>query len=230
MPRSENRSVGFVGNYLICYKVNDVLLWGYKMRLVLGSDLHGHLPDVPPCDILVLAGDLLPDTDKQEVFIGQSLRPWLNRAPAQEIVATWGNHDGKPFRNGNYGLRGHWLVDRSAVVMGLKFHGSPWCRPIGRWAWQAPEHIMKYIYSLVPDDVDILLSHTPPYGICDKAKDGNYCGSEELFERMKSLPNLKLLVCGHIHEGRGQVGKVINVACLDENYRLRRDPWTIVDL
>lgn len=200
------------------------------MKFVLGSDLHGHLPDVPPCDILCLAGDILPET-YQEVFIEEKLRPWLLQAPARSIVATWGNHDHKPFRSQyNYNLPWRLLVDESATIMGLKFHGTPWCLPIGRWAWQAPEYLMEYIYSLIPDDVDILISHCPPYHILDRAKDGNNCGSAALAKRMVQLPKLKLLICGHIHEGRGREGNVFNVSYLDEKYQLRKDPWTTVEL
>ena len=206
------------------------------MKLVLGSDLHGHLPPVPPCDILVLAGDILPETE-QEVFIVNKLLPWLDRALAKEIVATWGNHDHLPFRRWDYRSRWHLLVDQTTSIMGIKFHGTPWCRPVGRWAWQAPENILKYIYSLIPDDTDILISHTPPYLMCDlENKHGENCGSRALLERMAQLKELKLLVCGHIHEARGSQDKVLNVSSVrrrlktDSGYTLYVNPWTVIEL
>ncbi|MDP3697708.1 MAG: metallophosphoesterase [Candidatus Taylorbacteria bacterium] len=198
------------------------------MRLVLGSDLHGHLPYVPPCDVLVLAGDILPETE-QEVFIEEKLRPWLLRAHVGEIVATWGNHDHEPFR-WSYGLPWKLLVDSSVIIKGLKFHGTPWCLPIGRWAWQAPEYVLEYVYSLIPDDVDILLSHVPPYYMCDKTDEGENIGSHALAERMIQLPKLKLLVCGHVHEARGRRGVIVNVSCLDRQYKLRENPWTVIEI
>ena len=208
------------------------------MKLVLGSDLHGFLPEVPPCDFLVLAGDILPETE-QERFMVTRLQPWLSEVPARNIVATGGNHDHKLFKQGNNfeRLRWHLLIDKSVVIDGIKFHGTPWCLPIGRWAWQAPEYVLEKIYGMIPDDVDVLVSHTPPYMILDKAdadslknKPSGHVGSRSLKDRIKKLNNLKLIVCGHIHEARGREGIVINASCLDKNYVLRSNPWMEVKL
>ena len=203
------------------------------MKLVLGGDLHGHLPDVPSCDVLVLAGDILPDID-QGIFIERQLGQWLERVPSRATIATWGNHDSEPFRRWHHNFRWHLLIDQSINVCGLKFHGTPWCLPIGRWAWQAPEYLLEKVYELIPEDTDILVSHSPPFEMCDLAVKsdwtGSRAGSRALKARMAKLPNLKYLVCGHIHEGRGRNGKVLNVSCLDERYRLRPDPWVIIDI
>ena len=212
------------------------------MKLVLGSDLHGHLPDVPSCDVLVLAGDILPEND-QELFIEKYLKPWLNWARVRNIVATGGNHDHKLFKRQSYyqsldcRLRWSLLIDRSTIIDGLKFHGTPWCLPIGRWAWQAPEYILEKIYAMIPDDVDVLISHTPPYEILDKTdpdplkgKPSEHAGSSALIRRMAKLDKLKLLVCGHIHEARGRDGIVINASSLNRQYQLRPNPWVELEL
>lgn len=199
------------------------------MKLVLGSDLHGNLPKVSPCDMLVLAGDILPSHDQKEFYCNR-LKKWLDNVPVRHVVATWGNHDW-PFNvQGLPKLRWHILVDQPVTIEGVNFYGLPWSLPFYEWAWQAPEETLDKLYSFIPDDTDVLISHSPPFGMCDKNREGVHNGSKSLYDRLVELGQLKLLVCGHIHEARGQVGKVINASCLDETYRLRENPWVKVEI
>jgi hypothetical protein len=72
-------------------------------RIVALSDLHGFLPDITPCDLLVVAGDVCPDRlgpflarhnpKQQQAWFDRNVRPWLARAPATHKILTWGNHD-----------------------------------------------------------------------------------------------------------------------------------------
>lgn len=199
------------------------------MKLVLGSDLHGYLPDVPPCDILILAGDILSGND-QKRFYQILLKQWLEKVPARHVVATWGNHDW-PFNvQGLPGLKWHMLIDEGICIEGLKFYGLPWTIPFYQWAWQAPEPSLDKLCSFIPDDTDILISHGPPFGICDKNIEGFHSGSKSLYDRMIELPRLKLLVCGHIHEARGQSGIVVNASCTTRHLQLITNPWIVLEL
>src|SRR5688572_1054075 len=73
------------------------------MRIAALSDQHGFLPDIPPCDLVIVAGDVCPDgvgratammrPDLQKVWFDDNIRPWLAAAPAVRRVLTWGNHD-----------------------------------------------------------------------------------------------------------------------------------------
>lgn len=203
------------------------------MRLLLGSDLHGYLPkDIPSGDIMILAGDLLPEHSVHD-FVINKFNPWLRDAPVKNILLTWGNHDWYAFED-LIGIRyATVLIEQYVTIKGVKIYGSPWSLPFRRWAWMAPEITLEKIYKEIPDDVDIIVSHAPPHGLCDEAIDGRLCGSRSLLTRMKMLPSLKLVVCGHIHEARGRNGIVVNasfMANMSGSYIPRLDPWIVIDI
>lgn len=59
------------------------------------------------------------------------------------------------------------------------------------------------LYAEVPDDIDILMSHGPPYGIHDRIIRGKRSvGCEHLLARTRAIQP-RLHVWGHIHEDRG---------------------------
>jgi hypothetical protein len=73
------------------------------MRIVALSDQHGFLPDIPPCDLLIVAGDVCPDRFgpfmavhdpyQQQAWFDRTVRPWLAATSASHKLLTWGNHD-----------------------------------------------------------------------------------------------------------------------------------------
>ena len=81
---------------------DDAIVTG-SMRIAALSDLHGYLPTVPQCDLLIVAGDVCVDQigkshaavahDQQERWFDRYVRPWFGKAPAVHKVMTWGNHD-----------------------------------------------------------------------------------------------------------------------------------------
>jgi len=58
-------------------------------------------------------------------------------------------------------------------------------------------------WARIPDNVQILMTHTPPHGILDITKREKHAGCEALATRISSLENCRLHVFGHIHEGFG---------------------------
>lgn len=72
----------------------------------------------------------------------------------------------------------------------------------------------------------------PVKGYLDVTMRGDGTGCPFLLERIAELKNLKLHVCGHIHEAYGRVvfpdGQVfINASVLDHNYEMRNRPVII---
>lgn len=56
-------------------------------------------------------------------------------------------------------------------------------------------------YANIPENTDILITHTPPFGILDFDDNINY-GSEELLSRI-SVVRPRLHLFGHIHSQHG---------------------------
>lgn len=187
-------------------------------KIVAISDLHSNLPKIPKCDILLIAGDICPDRENRTESVGGSdamffqmkwlnstFRDWLDSIPAKEVVAVWGNHDfiGQKRPHMVPTLRWHLLTDNICTIGDLKIYGSPWQLPFNGWAFNMPDEEMKRKWDAIPDDVDIIVSHGPPAGYGDLTLDGRHEGSMSMMDRIRDIKP-KLVVFGHIHEGRGK--------------------------
>jgi Icc-related predicted phosphoesterase len=175
-----------------------------NMKIVCTSDLHGHLPPIPECDLLILAGDICPDytNDWRQIdWLEATLAPWLDAIPA-DVIAVAGNHD-RAFERIPHAipdLRWTYLRDQSTTIAGLTVYGVPYILPI--WgAFQRTEEQLVQLYERIPP-VDILVSHGPPHGIRDRVSSGESVGSYALRDRARDIKP-KCVVFGHIHPGYG---------------------------
>src|SRR4051812_36274529 len=141
------------------------------------ADLHEYLVDVPPCDLLLIAGDLSFSSknalDIKHAFLARDFRDWLERVPAEEIVLVAGNHDQSIEEWGvPPGLRCHYLEDEGIELFGLKLWGTPWQPWFQDWAFNAPrregEAFLASRFDLIPAGTDIVVAHGPPRGYGDR--------------------------------------------------------------
>jgi Icc-related predicted phosphoesterase len=130
-----------------------------------------------------------------------------------------------------------YLCDSGTEFGGLKIYGSPWTPEFFQWAFmkkRGPE--LKAVWDKIPDDVDILITHGPPYGILDKVDlssrgdEFKHAGCEDLLRRLEDIKP-KLHVFGHIHSdggkqliykrpGHGSENNTlcVNASIMDEDY------------
>lgn len=119
------------------------------------------------------------------------------------------------------------------ISMPIKFYGSPWQLPFMNWAFNLPENELAKYWEKIPDDVDVLITHGPAYGILDTVV-GRYehLGSVTLSERISKIKP-KIHICGHIHSGRGIIEKdgvlYINASTATESYDMINKP-IVIDL
>jgi len=201
------------------------------MKICCLSDLHGALPKVPDCDLLLLGGDYCPTTKGQNWWLRDVFGPWLMRIVEQgaQIVGIAGNHDYIWEKRPDLVPRLSWtyLQDSEATVCGLKIYGSPWQPRFLDWAFNLDEPELERKWAEIPEGIDVLLLHGPPYGAGDKTIYGESIGSPSLRKRVEEI-RPRLVVCGHNHAGYGQylIGDtlVVNAALMDDNYRPVKSP------
>lgn len=196
------------------------------MRIAAIADLHGYLPELPPCDVLVIAGDICPDgrPGTQLQWLGTKFRAWLPKKTP--VVAVWGNHDFVGARvpvSSLLQLPVTFLQDDYVVIDGVKFHGTPWHPWINDWwVFGTSEERLADHWQEIQPDTDVLISHGPPYQILDRCLDGEHVGSKTQRAWLDAHP-VPLTICGHIHEAVGNifVGKshFANVSLVDFNYQ-----------
>ena len=167
------------------------------MKILHISDTHGchrQLHDLPQADIIVHSGDFTMNGSEQEAldFIN-----WFCDLPYPQKIFICGNHDDSLYGATIDGLDGnvHYLCNSGVEIDGVKLYGVP------MFMGDCISDRQTKHYANIPDDTDILITHTPPFGILDFDDNINY-GSEELLARITTVqPRLHLF--GHIHSQHG---------------------------
>jgi Icc-related predicted phosphoesterase len=210
------------------------------VRVAATSDLHGSLPEIPSCDLLVIAGDLCPVEDHaldfQRRWLEGPFSEWLGGLDAGSVVGIAGNHDFVAEADPELmrGLPWTYLCDETVDLDPLRIHGSPWTPTFMEWAFMKDEADLDAVWALIPPDVDVLVTHGPPFGHGDLAVHGLHVGSDSLAARLSGLERLRLHAFGHIHEGWGSRETdgnttIANVSYVDFDYRPVQ-PATVFEL
>lgn len=216
----------------ICNKVNPIRLFTPIskdfVRFVCISDTHERMADImhriPPGDILIHAGDITNWGSKNELNLFNNL---IGALPHKYKVVIAGNHDFGLEDNENKDLRmekykGHgtycgyqlltnciYLQDSEVQLYGIRIYGSSW-HPLPGYSFsrkRGQELLDKW--NLIPDGIDVLITHTPPLGHNDifKVGDGDLKGERwgcsELLNTIEKRVRPKYHIFGHVHEQNG---------------------------
>jgi len=238
-----------------------------SLKIVHISDTHGKHEQVkvPPCDILIHTGDIGGRTGTFELT---QFLVWFEKQPATKKIWIAGNHDIclDPKWPSNLKSQGRdieallarqhysdamsliesydvkYLVDKEHVYQGIKFYGSPYSPSFHRsnWVFNADRgQEIRKIWSKIPSDVHVLMTHSPVYQILDlvedkyreSQKEDMNVGCQDLLEVIKKrLFNLKLVAGGHIHDQYGVIlGHVsTNRRCLFSNGAVLNNDYKIL--
>ncbi len=196
----------------------------------LNSHLHGG-------DTIIHSGDMSSMGNKHEI---ENFLKWFDKLNYKYKIFIAGNHD--------WGFQDHpeqvkellneypdviYLEDEFVIIEDVKIYGTPWQPWFMSWAFNLPRksEILKGKWDKIPKNVDILITHTPPYGILDKVNGrGENLGCELLLNTVNDVKP-KICVFGHIHSGNGYIRNddthFINASILNEEYIYNFKPITV---
>lgn len=178
------------------------------MRIVFISDTHCRHKKVrlPDGDVLVHSGDI---SGRGELDVIEKFNKWMAERNFTKKIVIAGNHD-FAFENNAKAAEAlltdcTYLRDSEVIVDGIKFYGSPWQPEFCSWAFNLPRNgkALRAVWSKIPDDTDVLITHGPPFGTLDRTMcDQKAVGCEELVQALARVkPTIHAF--GHIHEGYG---------------------------
>lgn len=206
-------------------------------KICFVSDLHGHLPKIPDCDILCIVGDICPAYDHsisfQKLWLEGIFNSWIKWLNIPNVVFTPGNHDfifqesPELIKNPPYYL----LLNSSIEINGIKFWGSPFSTLFGNWVFMDTDERLQQYWEKIPPDTNVILTHGPAYSILDWSNYGDeHTGSKTLRDRILEVKP-KIHACGHIHSEYGILEyeniKFINCSYLDDNYKPKNSPIVV---
>jgi Icc-related predicted phosphoesterase len=192
-------------------------------------EIHNNHPDA----ILIHAGDISYRGRLHEV---EDFIEWYSSLPFKHKIMIAGNHDflfeTEPDKRkeiiDRLGPDIIYLEDSGIELEGLKFWGSPITPWFHNWAFNRVAEKINEHWDLIPTDINVLITHGPPYLTLDDTRSGLRVGCPGLSEKIKNLSELKAHVFGHIHEAQGIVEKdgvtYVNASILDLYYEVKNSP------
>ncbi|CEF63867.1 Hypothetical protein SRAE_1000212400 [Strongyloides ratti] len=92
------------------------------------------------------------------------------------------------------------IIDK---ILGIKIYGTSW-HPLPGYSFSVPRgRKIAEKWSMIPDNIDILITHTPPLGHNDIFRDGTKWGCGDLLNAIEKRIKPKVHVFGHVHENNG---------------------------
>jgi Icc-related predicted phosphoesterase len=88
----------------------------------------------------------------------------------------------------------------------IRIFGSPHTLYYSKGAFQYQQDQDYHVWSTLPQDIDLLITHSPPQGILDKTHKDKSAGSKSLRTFVEAIKP-KLHIFGHIHESHGVIKK-----------------------
>lgn len=208
-----------------------------NLSIVIISDTHNkhrqiQTKDLPVADIIIHCGDFTSTGNSTEINDFVSWYSNLNQYEYKIIIA--GNHDFLFETHPNLAKECItsniiYLEDSGVEILGRYFYGTPVQKVFNNWAFNRSEEKMKLHWESIPNNTDVLITHTPPHMIHDFVVYGHEnVGSMSLRDEVLNRIKPQIHCFGHIHESNGITEingiKFINASNLNEMYVYKHKP------
>lgn len=188
-------------------------LYRYFMKFTFISDTHSHHDylTLQSGDMLIHCGDFTRRGSLEDV---ESFANFMAKQDFSYKVVIAGNHD-SCFEDERKEQAERYLSDLGIIYLndsgveieGIKIWGSP-IQPgtydtAFSWAFNRKrgEDIRQH-WQLIPNDIDVLITHSPAFGILDISSHNISVGCKDLLQITQHIQP-KIHACGHIHESYG---------------------------
>lgn len=180
------------------------------MKVLAFSDLHlarayaaRIVEKSREADLVIAAGDFAHARTGLEAAMA------LLEGIAAPVVAVPGNGESvdelrAAAPEGWHVLHGQGIEIDGVRIFGLGY-GVP-VTPFGAWSCDLSEAQAEEMLAAC-EDVDLLVTHSPPKGVADRTSRGVSVGSTAILAAIERLQP-QLAVFGHVHEGQGKEGRV----------------------
>jgi Icc-related predicted phosphoesterase len=224
---------------------------------------HNDLPFLPKGDVLVHAGDLTQNGETDSIrCLSRYFETQIELLGFKQILCIAGNHDitfQPEYYEKTWSRHIHqydsmetrkalqhcdYLEDSFTNLLGTTtrksskentvVYGSPWTPNFFSWAFNLERgEALQQVWSEIPSETDILITHGPPQGRGDMTLHSGHFGCHNLLEEIQQRVRPRLHVYGHIHEGYGTSFDghtlYVNASNLDIAYEAI-NPCLVIDL
>lgn len=201
------------------------------MKIYHFSDSHGRFAHLEKFveenglpDVFVMTGDFFPNSYAvffdgaigeetfQEAWFLSHVKELKDILGGKPMVYVYGNHDFyRPTEHDytSHGIEAYHVNCHARWLFGFTWAGFPHITEIGGfWKDEASDEQLEQLVDAMcrsRNKPDIVLTHSPPFGILDLCKNGDYAGIKSLTDAIATGKiNPKVHFFGHIHECGGR--------------------------
>lgn len=192
------------------------------MKIAAISDLHGYLPEIDTCDLVLICGDSVPlnvqgSSKNTSRWYSKTFKTWAENLPCEKVLFIAGNHE-LHFPN-HYEYYKEMFPNNAKVtylchelynyigpdLKSYNIFGTPYCQEFGKWAFMLKDEDLDSKFMDIPEGLDILITHDQPYLYGDVLlqedcpwANGEHIGNHSLLKAINSKQP-RYQFNGHLH-------------------------------